>query len=298
MNIIRNLDRILRRNKHPDPKELAAPNISAHLVCCGIGGAIRDRRPFLVSRLGWFETYSIGYRDEHAKLSQGLRDKMWNTPGIFPATDREFDKFHSEYTRAMKEMDILALMECPYEKAVIGKHAPDALLCKLRDLEPYYHPVPWSQYLAGLRVLVIHPFAASIESQYATARSHLFVDKNVLPDFDLVTIKPPQTLCGNSDGHGSWSEALEALLEKIAAQTFDVVITGCGAYGLPAGACVKKLGKVCIHLGGATQMLFGVRGSRWDSIGFFRLLTNEHWCRPSPDERPPNWQNAEDGCYW
>jgi len=199
----------------------------------------------------------------------------------------------------MKEIDILALMRCPYEKPVVTRHAPNALLCELGDLEPYFHPVPWSQYLVGLRVLVVHPFAASIKAQYAKARERLFVDKNVLPEFDLVTLKPPQTLCGNSDGYQSWSEALAALQEKIGGQTFDVAITGCGAYGLPVGAFVKmNLRKVCIHLGGATQMLFGVRGGRWDSMGIFRLLMNEHWSRPSPEERPPNWQKAEDGCYW
>lgn len=273
-------------------------NLDPHMTCYGIAAALVNKKPFLVSRLGWFETYSIGYRDSHGEISEGLRNKMWNTPGIFPATGQEFEKFYLNYTRAMKSIDILALMECPYEKAVITKHAPDALLCKLRDLEPYYQPVPWSQYLEGLRVLVVHPFADSIEKQYATARAGLFVGKNILPEFHLSTLKPPQTLCGNTDGYRSWSDALDALLEKIAALTFDVAILGCGAYGLPAGASIRTLGKTCIHLGGATQALFGIRGGRWDSMGVFRLLMNDHWCRPSEEERPPNWETAEKGCYW
>jgi hypothetical protein len=281
-----------------DIHERLGVHLTPHIVCSGIATALAAKKPLLVSRLGWFETCSIGYRDENGRISDTLRKKMWNTPGIFPATGEQFEKFHAEYTAAMKGVDILGLMRCPYEKAVVSKYAPQALLCELQDLEPYYSPVPWSKFLEGLQVLVVHPFASSIERQYATVKKELFVDKNVLPDFELQTLKPPQTLCGNTDGHHSWSDALDALREKISALTFDVAIIGCGAYGLPAGAFIRTLGKTCLHLGGATQALFGIRGSRWDSMGVFRLYTNDHWCRPSPDERPPNWESAEKGCYW
>ena len=298
MDIINTISRILLGDRRPDDSDLLAPNLSAHLVYCGIGGAIAQRLPFLVSRLGWFEAYSIGHWESKGCLNDSLRKRMWNNPGIFPATDQGFERFHATYTDAMKEVDILGLMKCPYEKVVVTRHAPKAFLCELGDLEPYYHPVPWSKYLAGLRVLVVHPFAASIESQYRKNRSRLFLDPDVLPEFELLTIVPPQTLSGNTGGFSSWSDALAGLLDKISGETFDVAIVGCGAYGLPAGAFVKKLGKVCIHLGGPTQMLFGVRGARWDAMPGGRLLTNDHWCRPSVEERPPNWKNVEDGCYW
>jgi len=299
MNLLQIPARLFRPAPPVATKECLTPNLSAYLVCCGIGGAIRDKRPFLVSRLGWFEAYSIGSYEAEGRLSDALREKMWNTPGIFPATEESFVRFRGAYLQAMPLADIFGLMRCPYEKSVITNHAPQALLCELGDLEPYYHPVPWSRYLAGLRVLVIHPFAASIASQYLHARTKLFLNPEVLPEFDLVTIMPPQTLCGNTGGFASWCDALAFLKEKVAAQTFDVAVIGCGAYGLPTGAFIKEeLGKVCIHLGGATQMLFGVTGGRWDAMGAFRLLCNESWCRPSVDERPPGWQAAENGCYW
>ena len=298
MNILKSISRKLGIKKFPDIRESLTAQLSAQLVSCGIGGAIRQRLPFLVSRLGWFETYSIGYVSAEGRLSDSLKDKMWNNPGIFPVTEDEFERFRAKYIRAMAEVDILGLMHCPYEKAVVTSHASQAMLCELGDLEPYYHPVPWSKYLAGMRVLVVHPFAGSIESQFRKCRDRLFLMPDVLPEFELLTLLPPQTLSGNADGFSSWSDALAALLDKISVQTFDVAIIGCGAYGLPAGAFVKKLGKVAIHLGGATQMLFGVTGGRWDTMRSFRLLTNENWCRPSMEERPANWKNVENGCYW
>ena len=154
MDIMKTISQILRGNRSPDDRDHLSPNLSAHLVCCGIGGAIGRRLPFLASRLGWFEAYSIGHWDSKGNLNNSLRERMWNNPGIFPATDQGFERFHATYTEAMKEADILGLMKCPHEKAVVTRHAPKALLCELGDLEPYYHPVPWSKYLAGLRVLV------------------------------------------------------------------------------------------------------------------------------------------------
>lgn len=301
MKIIERMRGAFKGEKAPgavEDRKLTA-TLSAHLVCMATGRALVDGKPFLVSRLGWLETYAVGYFDKFGEISSGIRDKMWNTPGIFPATDEQFVAFHAEYTRCMASADVLGLMHCPYEAEVIERHASQAFLCQLQDLEPYYHPVPWSQYLRGLRVLVVNPFAASIERQYQTVREKLFLDSNVLPSFELMTLKSPQTLCGNSDGYKSWNDALAATRDKIANMEFDAAIIGCGAYGLPLGSFVKELGKPCVHMGGATQALFGVAGSRWTREKTpIQCLMNSYWTRPSEEERPPNWRDAEKGCYW
>jgi hypothetical protein len=79
---------------------------------------------------------------------------------------------------------------------------------------------------------------------------------------------------------------------------FDVAIVGSGSYGLPIGAFIKEMGKVCVHIGGAVQNLFGITGGRWIEMPRFRALLNPYWVRPSEEERPPNWKSAEGGCYW
>lgn len=300
MQIIRNIVGALKGQRASDAAERVLDvTLSPHMVCSAIGQALTEGKPFLASRLGWFEAYAVGYRDKFGAITPGIREKMWNTPGIFPQTDEQFASFHAEYTRCMASIDVLGLMRCPYEAEVIERYTSQAFLCQLQDLEPYYHPVPWSQYLLGLRVLVVNPFAASIERQYQSVREKLFLDPNVLPSFQLIAFKPPQTLCGNSDGYDCWNDALASTREKIANIEFDAAIIGCGAYGLPLGSFVKSLGKPCVHMGGATQALFGVAGSRWTREKTpIQCLINSHWTRPSEDERPPNWQDAEKGCYW
>ena len=77
--------------------------------------------------------------------------------------------------------------------------------------------------------------------------------------------------------------------KEIAHRDFDVALIGAGAYGLFLATECKRLGKVGIHIGGATQLLFGILGKRWtdpsspDSSSVLPFI-NEHWTGPA------NWK--------
>lgn len=77
-----------------------------------------------------------------------------------------------------------------------------------------------------------------------------------------------------------------------------IAIIGCGAYGLPLAAYVKSLGKKAVHLGGATQILFGIKGRRYDKQPFYQSLYNEYFVRPKSEERPQNYLKFVYGDYW
>jgi hypothetical protein len=53
-----------------------------------------------------------------------------------------------------------------------------------------------------------------------------------------------------------------------------------------------------VHLGGATQILFGVRGRRWDAHPVIKRFFTDAWIRPLPDERPGGRWRLEGGAYW
>ena len=99
-------------------------------------------------------------------------------------------------------------------------------------------------------------------------------------------------------------QALAAQIRNIAQSgviveiDFDIAIIGCGAYGFPLAAHVKRKGKQAIHMGGATQILFGIKGNRWEEHDIISKLFNEHWIRPNKNETPKNSGNIEDACYW
>jgi hypothetical protein len=144
---------------------------------------------------------------------------------------------------------------------------------------------------------VVHPFEETIKKQYAK-RQVLFKDPRILPNFELRTVKAVQSIAGNKPRFANWFDALESMCKKISDTDFDVAIIGAGAYGLPLASFVKSLGAKAVHLGGATQILFGIRGKRWDARPFFTSLYNENWVRPLPAEVPENFQVVESGCYW
>lgn len=282
---------------HPRDERLR-PALDHYLAGQFIGGALRERRPFLASRLGWMESNGLGTFQENGRADEAFLRKMWLHAGVYPATADQFARFAEIYLGALEQADLLGLMNAPYEAVHVRNRCPGVVLTDLGSLEPYLGPAPWSRHLVGLDVLVVHPFTASIEDQYRNRREALFSNPDVLPAFNLKTLRPPQTLGGNSDGHASWSESFDALSQAVTAQTFDAAIVGCGAYGLPIGAVIKKLGKPCIHLGGATQLLFGITGTRWREQPAFRALQTSAWRSPLESERPANWDKIESGCYW
>ena len=82
---------------------------------------------------------------------------------------------------------------------------------------------------------------------------------------------------------------------------FDVAIIGCGAYGFPLAAEIKRMGKCAVHLGGATQLLWGITGRRWiqgNYHNFSNDVVNNYWVRPMDCEKPINAEEVEGGCYW
>jgi hypothetical protein len=224
-----------------------------------------------------------------------IRWAIKNLSGFFPAGDENLNRFAEKMLHDIQGIDILASWLSG--ETHLAHLFPKAQIIRLTDLEPYYHTDPWSQALEGKKVLVVHPFEASIRSQYAR-RSLLFHNPGVLPEFELLTLKAVQSIAGASTGFKDWFEALDWMCEQIAGMDFDVAIIGAGAYSLPLAAFVKSLGKQGIHMGGATQILFGIRGSRWDRMPFFQGLYNEYWVHPLADETPAEFKKVEGGCYW
>lgn len=252
--------------------------------------ATQDQRPFL-QRARAFVRAELGpwWWDERNAL------EMERSAGFFPFDDANRERFARRMLQDCAQVDLLG--SWLQDERLVADHLAAAARVPLADLEPYLHADPWSEALAGRRVLVIHPFAASIQRQYQKRRL-LFSDPRVLPEFELLALPAVQTIGRSDQRFGSWFEALEFMEEEVARLDFDVAIIGAGAYGLPLGAHCKRLGRKAVHLGGATQILFGIRGRRWDAWPAYQALFNEHWTRPLAEETPRTAREVEGGCYW
>ena len=227
--------------------------------------------------------------------AEKVRFEMNNNAGFFPPTDDNLERFSRLMLECIPNIDILGSWRL--DEILVKEKMPNAKIVDLPDLEPYYHSNPWSRILKGKTVLVIHPFAETIKSQYLK-RDKLFLNKEVLPEFKLETIQAVQSIANNDCGYKNWFEALEAMKLQISQKEYDVAIIGCGAYGFPLASFVKDQGKKAVHLGGAVQILFGIKCRRWDENPYQSSFYNEYWVRASKEETPKNAELVENACYW
>lgn len=263
-----------------------------------IAKILQTNSPALIGRMGWVEGYCTGKILLDRTLSEKEQKMLRSPAGVFPMTSGHLQKFAATYLDAIAHADLLGLMDAPFHGWLIKTYAKKLKLAELSALEPYFFNNPWSWQLHGKTVLVVHPFTASIGKQYLTVREQIFDNPKMLPEFTLKLMTAPQTVPNNKMEYSSWFEALTILEQKVQNESFDVALLGCGAYGLPLGASIKKMGKIAIHLGGATQLLFGISGGRWRNNPKFQQFMNESWSPPLEEERPPGWQEIEEGGYW
>ena len=145
---------------------------------------------------------------------------------------------------------------------------------------------------------MVHPFKDTILRQYAK-REQLFPGTEVLPELgSLTVIRAVQGLAGQETGYASWFDALDAMERQMDAADYEVAIVGAGAYSLPLASHARDTGHTAIQMSGATQLLFGIKGKRWDTHPVLSRLYNDAWVRPAENEGIDHREAVEGGSYW
>ena len=270
-----------------------------------IRNLILSGKPFLAGRFGATELSCVRPFDFEvsSKYDKVLSQmKMWS--GFFPSEKEMGFNFKNLMMKSIPSADVMGIWMLPFEEYYLNKYGKtDLKTTYLFDLEPWSSPEnPWSAALKGKKVLVIHPFAETIKFQYQN-RVNLFPGTEILPEFELKILKAVQTVAGTKDDRfDSWFDALDWMYQEAIKIDFDVAIIGCGAYGFPLAAKLKQVGKQAIHLGGATQLLFGIKGKRWDektgTYEYVQKFFNDAWVYPSDEDKPKAANKVEGGCYW
>ena len=280
-------------------RRLLAHRLSADSASGFIEQSISAGIPCLVGRLGSVESRLVGeYKYARSCYSRQTLLESHRNAGIFPVEPELLDEVACTLDSSLRAVDLLGIWDCPYQFQLVQALPLPPQICDLTALEPWWSAEPWSRVLKGMRVLVVHPFVKTIESQYLKCNHIHPASPSLLPRFDLICVSPPQTLGHDRQGYRSWNDALTQLIERVSRVSFDVALIGCGAYGLPLGAAIKQMGKPAVHLGGALQLLFGIRGRRWETMPSYLPLMNDAWVRPSLNETPPLAGVVDGGCYW
>ena len=265
-----------------------------------IKNLLQSGEPFMCCRIGATEGRIVHHWMKRKKYTERDINNIRNLSGVFPCDKENLDKFCGEYANSLSVADAMFVWGCVGEAKIISKFAPKTVVRMLNGTyNILFYKDPWTLALKGKKVLVVHPFIDTIESQYKNRRK-LF-DTEILPEFaSLSFVRAIQTSAGEHENctYASWFEALEKMKKQIDQKDYDVALIGAGAYGIPLAAHVKKRGKQAIHMAGNLQILFGIRGKRWDNFPDYVKYFNEYWVYPSENETPQQKSMVEGGSYW
>lgn len=261
-------------------------------------------RPFMAGRLGAVELANMrAFEFNDTRIIEKDVKQLCDCAGFFPNDPALLPRFYDEMIEGCRACDYLAAWFQPFEDYYLNTaFEKDMHLTYLHYIDPFRCPKqPWTAALEGKKVLVIHPQAELIYAQYQK-REKLFPGTKILPEFKLTVQKAVQTNAGEVDErYTNWFEALNDMYEQAMKVDFDLAILGCGAYGFPLAAKMKRAGKQAVHMGGISQILFGIHGKRWDedkNHQFLQQYYSDAWARISDKDRPKDAKAVEDGCYW
>ncbi len=250
-----------------------------------ISEKIMSGKPFMLTRYGTSEFRCLfGEKDLHPLCFYS---------GFFPEDSKLIPKFRRLYFESSKQIDLLAVSL--YKNQFLRKVRWIRMFPNIEHFLEFssMHPIEsiWIKELENKKILIVHPFKKTIEKQMKKRK-----ELGILPELkSLEVIKAVQTIAGEKDERfKDWFEALDYMKKEIDKKDFDIALIGCGAYGLPLAAHVKRKGKRAIHVGGALQLMFGIKGKRWDEKGFY----DENWVVPLEEDAPKRKDKIEGGCYW
>jgi hypothetical protein len=275
----------------------------------GIEDALLSKKGFLVGRNGTIEMEVLLSRHNGLQLEPRHVMQLERNAGVFPTTPASIASWIRKTLAAVQDSDLLvagwykpiAADELEFLR-VIGKRGP---YLPLRALEPYYVPevYQWTSALEGRRVAVVSSFADTACEQ--ASRSYaVWNGRAVLPKATYLPVQTrysPRLAQGRAewpDTMKSWETAVTDVVNRVIEQNAEIVLIGCGGLGMVIGQELRIRGKVCIVMGGAIQVLFGIKGRRWQNHSIISTFWNDAWVWPRLEDTPAGAEEVEGGCYW
>jgi hypothetical protein len=287
-----------------------------HRISVEEGGAaltkrVRECKTFIAGKLGTSEFDALNSN----QFGLPLQKNMFVNAGLFGSTGQKaidtiisWRTYMLENIGMLDEMVLWNPMYAMGEEMFARSHTKQIKsFLPLRAIEPYYQDKEENRWtLAVTSFCVVSPFKESIEGQWSK-RDSLFPFPlwSSSADFkgvvrcgyspaltDRVGAWPSETLAAG------WMAAVTSIVDQCVNLNVKLVLVGAGCLSLPICFELKKRGISAIHTGGATQILFGVRGARWSKHDIISTFFNGSWSTPLPSEIPSRAGNVEGGCYW
>ena len=265
--------------------------------------AVKNKSIVSFGKMGGTETSFIyDFIQNNGRCTKNPYELFWQS-GVLCSNLDSLTEFIKVYINAALNMDHLIKWFNPlgngrFLDEVCLQHLgyKNELFKSHNELEPFLKGKEgWHYHLGDTKLLFLSPFpdtAAIQKEKYSEIWQGA-------PKPDVVTIRYPFAECyTGEEPKVEWQDRLIQMKEEIAKQDFDFATLGCGAMGLPLCNFIKnELGKGVIYLGGGNQLLFGIKGKRWErDKNFTKIINNPAWIRPLDSETPKS--QIEDGCYF
>jgi len=248
---------------------------------------IVNQPKFSVVRMGNVEVTAI-------LQDVGIYEQMYTNAG-FVGDEKEFVKWKNDYIRALLNCDtILDVYTCA-SFAICGD-----LITKLnlwKPTLPYLEEIlPWVELInlmadADPRPISIVSYFADEMKEQSKILDKIYPNIKINNNFNF--IKTNNTIKGNENG--TYSSNLKNYISKIKSTDSKYYILGVGCYGLPLCNAIKDMDRTAVYMGGMIQLLFGLKGKRWDEREEICKYYNENW--HYPERKPVNAEKVEGWCY-
>jgi hypothetical protein len=268
---------------------------------------IESNKPFFIGRIAGIEL-KIAYSIQHQRPIDMMNqiEELENNAGIHIKDIQSLYTYADALLASYDHCTAIAEWETTGAvfaitgdgQKLITERTPRIPKIMAQSLEPYYVRDSWMPALRGKRILIIHPFATTIQQQLPHLSS-IFPNREWFPECTIRCLAPPLTLAHNHQ-HKDWKVHLDAFLDILSKENdIDIALVAAGGYGmLISDYLYTTLNTSVMYIGGALQLFFGIIGKRWFTSKDILALMNDDWVRPGPADKPANFVKVEKGCYW
>ena len=254
-----------------------------------ITDAIKNKEPLIFGKIGGVEAQHLRYYLAHGDAALLNTCSLPVQAGIYPRSKEDLKDWCDHYLESIKNVDYI-LQWCAdqgdkYVLEALGWNG--GIIDDFSDLEPFGHGEKgWHYHLKDKKLLTVAPFPKTIEQQLPKY-SKIWRGAEI---GEVQVVQSPYSAALLGEEPRPYKEILNEICEQIEDSDFDVATVGCGGYSLMICDFIKSLGKPSIHLGGGNQLLFGIKGKRWDYDVDPSWYNSPEWIRILPEETPPNTQ--------
>jgi len=265
--------------------------------CCDqIKSLIEFGDPFLIGKIGATELNVLAHANNgyiiQPESDMGIQCQ--NAAGIYPIDNNAVVlSFYKSILSAVKQMDgiVYSVGEKKIDKNFVenvwGIIVPSEYTSESFRV---INKTNWTRSLDGKKAVVVSPFKNTFETQYVIKDEWDMM--KWCPEFSEVNfVKSNHSRAVDANGFTNWVDEYDRIWTEINSHDYDVVLLGCGSFGLPLGGRVRESGKSAIHMGGELQNMFGVKGKMFMLRNEYACYMNDKWIRPFHSEIPSDVKN-------